>query len=335
VAVKEGLWYEKKEDKRVYCLLCPHGCTFGPDKSGKRIVRKNIDGKLIASNYGKAGAQALDPIEKKPLYHFYPGSFVLSVGARGCNFKCEFCQNWQLAQGNHKEHDITPLGLVSTVERYGQYYNVIGLAYTYSEPFMWYEFVFDCARTARQAKLKNTVVTNGFINPGPLEEILPYIDAVNIDVKGFTGEFYREVVHGAYGPVLQTADTAKKRGCHVEITTLLIPGLNDSEQELERLVGWIENTLGKDTPLHFSRYYPNHRMQVEPTPLETLFRARELAGERLHYVYLGNIGPTEASHTYCPECGSRVITRSGDAVDLNGLVENDCRSCGRHIEVVI
>ncbi|NLK01066.1 MAG: AmmeMemoRadiSam system radical SAM enzyme, partial [Clostridia bacterium] len=263
--MKEALWYEKLENKTVRCQLCPHGCAIKPGDRGICRVRENRGGKLFATNYGKAGGFAVDPMEKKPLYNFYPGSYVVSAGARGCNFSCEFCQNWQLARGESRETDISPHSMIHVAERHQKTHDVVGLAYTYSEPFMWYEFVLDTSRLAEEAGLKNIMVTNGFVREKPLRRLLPHIDAMNIDVKGFTEEFYREIIHGSLKPVLRTAEMAKESGCHVEITTLLIPGLNDSHGELKQLVDWVSDSLGKGTPLHFSRYFPNHRMDIPAT----------------------------------------------------------------------
>lgn len=328
--MKEGLWYRHLPEGKVYCSLCPHECIFAPGGKGKCRVRQNIDGTLIAANYGKAGGYALDPIEKKPLYHFHPGTQVLSVGAKGCNFRCEFCQNWQLAQGqgDRQEVEVTPFGLISAVERYRSYYEVIGLAYTYSEPMMWYEFVLDASRLAKENGMKNVIVTNGFINEKPLKQVLPYLDAFNIDIKAFSEEFYQKVVHGSLAPVLKTAERAKNYGCHVEITTLLIPNLNDSSEEISKLAKWVGTTLGKDTPMHFSRYFPNHRMKLDPTPVEVLERAREIAMEEVNYVYLGNLGPGEHVDSFCPSCGSKVLERSSGTATIKGILQGKCRECG-------
>lgn len=334
ITIKEALWYEKLPDKKVHCGLCPHDCTFGPGKRGKCRVRLNVDGVLYSVNYGKAGGFAMDPIEKKPLYNFYPGTYVLSAGAKGCNLRCEFCQNWQLAHGEHEEVDITPMGMVNAAEKYSAYYDVIGLAYTYSEPFMWYEFVLDTSRLARQSGLKNVMVTNGFVNEGPLKEILPHMDAMNIDVKAFTNEFYERIAHGALDPVLKTAERAKAFGCHVEITTLLIPGLNDSQEEIEQLVEWVSGTLGRDTPLHFSRYFPNYKFDLAPTPVDVLTKAREIARSKLDYVYLGNVGAGDHVNTNCPTCGNTVIRRDRGKVDTRGLKGKNCSRCGETINVI-
>ena len=226
--IKEALWYEAQDGNVVQCLLCPHDCHIEMGNYGICGVRKNQGGRLMATNYGKAGGFAVDPIEKKPLYNFFPGSYVVSAGAKGCNFKCEFCQNWGMAHGEYSGMDLSPRDMIGAAEKYKEEYDIVGLAYTYSEPFMWYEFVLDTSILAVEQGYKNIMVTNGFVKEKPLKQLLPHIHAMNIDVKGFTGEFYREIIHGAYEPVLRTAEIAKDAGCHVEITTLLIPGLNDS-----------------------------------------------------------------------------------------------------------
>lgn len=334
MVIKEALWYEQLPEGKVHCRLCPHDCTFGPGKSGKCRVRKNVEGTLFSANYGQAGGYALDPIEKKPLYHFFPGTYILSAGAKGCNLKCEFCQNWQLAHGDHEEVDITPMGLVNALGRYQSYYDVIGLAYTYSEPFMWYEFVLDACRLARKSGLKNVIVTNGFIKEEPLQQLLPYVDALNIDIKAFNEEFYEKVAHGSLEPVLETAQAAKKCGCHVELTTLLIPGLNDSEGEIQSLVSWVATALGRETPLHFSRYFPNYKLHLEPTPMETLTRARKMALTVLDHVYLGNAGPGDFVNTFCPECGTRIISRDSGHVEVSSLYDGNCTQCGQKLNII-
>ncbi len=332
--MKEGLWYEKLSDEKVHCLLCPHDCRFGHGGKGKCRVRENREGTLIAANYGKAGGYGLDAVEKKPLYHFYPGTQILSVGARGCNFSCDFCQNWELAQGEQQETEVTAFGLISAVEKYRAYYNVIGLAYTYSEPFMWYEFMLDTAMMARENGLKNAVVTNGFVNEKPLDEILPYVDAFNIDIKAFTEEFYRKYVCGSLAPVLRTAEKVKKFGAHLELTTLLIPGLNDSEEEIRDLVKWVAAVLGRDTPLHVSRYYPAYKMKIEATSVETVTKAREIALEYLDYVYIGNAGFGDFVDSYCPQCKQKVVERIRGGIHVRGLKGNTCPTCCERLNFV-
>lgn len=286
--MKEALYYQVREKNQILCELCPHSCIIKPGARGFCRVRENRDGVLFSLNYGQVTALALDPIEKKPLYHFLPGSKILSVGTFGCNFHCGFCQNWQIAHQSTTGEYVTPEKLASlAVEMMPK--GSIGIAYTYSEPLMWYEFVLEAAQKVQEAGLKNVLVTNGYIQEEPFRSLLPYIDALNIDVKGFTEEFYQKVVKGKLAPVLKSAETAYQEGKHLELTTLLIPGLNDSEKEIEALVNWISANLGTEVPVHFSRYFPQYQMDIPPTPIETMYRAREIAGKKLKHVYLGNV----------------------------------------------
>lgn len=326
----EAMYYVKLPGEKVECRLCPHNCVIAPGGRGICRVRENREGNLFTRNYGRCSSLALDPIEKKPLYHFYPGSLILSAGTVGCNFRCEFCQNWEIAQEEPPTAIITPEELVQKAKEA----NSLGIAYTYSEPLVWFEFVLATAKLAREEGLKNVMVTNGFVKPEPLNELLPWIDAWNIDVKGFSPEFYRKIVHGSYQPVLRTAAAAVQAGGHVEITTLLVTGLNDDPDELAELVHWVTGELGVDTPLHFSRYYPRYRLQAPPTPLATMRRAWEMARQHLHYVYLGNVTDPEANNTYCPVCSELVIKRTGYRVYLPGLEGSTCRACGSKLAIV-
>jgi pyruvate formate lyase activating enzyme len=284
----EAQFYFVRENGFLACELCPRGCIIKPEGVGFCRVRKNINGVLYTLNYGKYTSLALDPIEKKPLYHFYPGSKVLSIGTFGCSFHCAFCQNWEIAHNLSEGKEITPDSLARLAAELADRGSV-GVAYTYSEPLMWFEFVFDAAQEVKKAGLKNILVTNGFIRPKPFSRLLPYIDALNIDVKGFTSEFYQKMLKGEFAPVLAALEQAYQAGKHVEITTLLIPGLNDSEEEIVQLRDWIVAHLSPEVPLHFTRYFPNYRMDIEPTPLKTLQMARNVALEKLKYVYLGNV----------------------------------------------
>lgn len=329
--MREALWYEKLGKEKVRCLLCPHRCRLAPGRKGICGVRENQGGKLFTSNYGWCGAYAFDPVEKKPLYHFFPGKTILSVGTKGCNFRCEFCQNWELSQGDPDLFPLVPEALVKTLaDRKDP--RCVGVAYTYSEPIVWYEFVQTSARLVAEAGFKNVLVTNGFVADKPWEELLPFIDALNIDVKGFNPHFYRKVVHGEYLPVLKSAEKAKKMGCHVEITNLLIPGLNDKEEEIQALVDWIATSLGPEVPLHFSRYFPQYKLNLPPTPLATLKKAKEIAASKLFYVYLGNV-PSE-ENTFCPQCRELLIRRRGWEVAVVGLRGNCCVRCGRPAEII-
>ncbi|NPV27032.1 MAG: AmmeMemoRadiSam system radical SAM enzyme [Firmicutes bacterium] len=332
--MEKALYYQNKPDQVVQCSLCPRECVIAPERVGVCRVRLNRDGVLYTRNYGQCSSWAVDPIEKKPLYHFFPGHDVFSIGTVGCSFRCQFCQNWQIAQAEPVTVTLSPAEVVDyTLKVKKRNPQCIGIAYTYSEPLVWYEFVLATAKLAQATGLKNVLVTNGYIQEKPLAELLPYIDALNIDVKGFTPEFYRRLCGGELKPVLKTAEIARQH-CHVEITTLLIPGLNDTTGELKELVAWVYS-LGPETPLHFSRYYPNYKLELEPTPLATLHRARELAKEKLYYVYLGNVIGDEHSSTFCPQCRHLLIRRSGYHVELVGLRGRTCATCGREIEVII
>ncbi len=251
-------------------------------------ARQNIGGELYTLNYGEITSMALDPIEKKPLYRFYPGSMIFSVGTFGCNFKCSFCQNWSIAHDQPETLYVTPQGLVSKALELKASGN-IGIAYTYNEPSIWYEYVYDCARLAREKGLLNVLVTNGYISPEPLEQLLPYTDAMNIDVKAYTLSFYSKICGGKLESVNATVEKCVKAGVHVELTTLVIPGLNDSLEEIEEMCRWISG-LSEEIPLHLSRFFPNYRMlDRPPTPRSTLENARKIAQKYLKYVYLGNV----------------------------------------------
>ncbi|MCD5406993.1 MAG: AmmeMemoRadiSam system radical SAM enzyme [Desulfotomaculum sp.] len=337
--MQQAMFWTPKEDNRqdkehqaALCQLCPRHCIIAPGKTGFCRGRQNTAGVLYASNFGQLAAHAMDPIEKKPLYHYYPGKYILSVGTAGCNLRCGFCQNWQIAHADPQTIAVTPEHLVAVATKQEPYPN-IGIAYTYTEPFIWYEFIYHTARLARDQGLKNVLVTNGYVNQEPLRAILPFIDAINIDIKGFTDKFYRQHCAGSLEPVLRTVETAHSR-CHVELTTLLIPGLNDSVPEIRKLVDWVAG-LNPAIPLHFSRYAPSFEFKIEPTPPETLQRAREIALEKLDYVYIGNLGDPQGVNTYCPQCGKIVVNRTWHNPKTVGLTpENKCKHCGREIAII-
>lgn len=331
---REVMFYEKGPDGRTGCKVCPRLCNIPPGKRGFCRVRENRDGILYATNYGECSSYALDPIEKKPLYHFHPGSLILSLGTVGCNLRCGFCQNWQIAHENPPTRYISPGQAVElALEQKKRGYPCVGIAYTYNEPFMWYEYVYDTAKLARKAGLKNVLVTNGYVNEEPLREMLPYIDAMNIDVKAFTADFYRTNCAGRLEPVLRTVEISH-RSCHVEITTLLVTGLNDSPEEVERLAGWLA-ALDPDIPLHLSRYFPNYKMDLPPTPLEKMIRARETAMKKLRYVYIGNAPELGGSSTRCPNCHRLLIDRQGYRVRPSELPGGACSGCGEKVKVVM
>lgn len=330
--MREAMFYEKDDGGKAFCRLCPKMCSIREGKTGFCRVRRNEGGTLYTLNFGKCTALALDPVEKKPLYHFYPGRDILSLGTFGCNLHCGFCQNWQIAHGEPEARYLSPEQVAGLAAKYSAAGDCVGAAYTYSEPFVWYEFVYESARAVRDRGLKNVLVTNGYVSPEPLEELLPYIDAMNIDVKAFTGDFYKTTCAGTLKPVLRTVELSVSR-CHVELTTLLVTGLNDSEDEIKRLVDWVAG-IDPSIPLHFSRYFPNYKMDREPTPLRALQRAREIALEKLDYVYIGNAPQLEGADTLCPECGEVLIERTGYHTRIGALEGKTCANCGKNINLV-
>jgi len=327
--MREAMYYEKSAGGYVNCCLCPHHCRIAPGRVGTCKVRKNIDGKLYSVNYGRVSSWAMDPIEKKPLYHFYPGSMIFSVGSTGCNFRCKFCQNWQIAQlTDIPTLQISPGELIETAKRKEEN---IGIAYTYNEPTIWYEYILECAKLARYAGLKNVLVTNGFIEKEPLQELLPYIDAMNIDVKAFSEDFYQDLVFGSLLPVKQTVEIAQAR-CHVEVTMLIIPGMNDRDEEIEELAKWLLS-LRKDIPLHITRYFPNFKLDIPPTPVERIKTARDIAMKYLDYVYTGNIADDVGNNTYCPTCKKLIIRRAGYKTHSK-VKDNKCPYCKGFVSLI-
>lgn len=288
--LKEAMYYENLENNNVRCVLCPHYCIIHPSASGMCGVRVNKEGKLYSRVYQKVSSMAFDPIEKKPLYKFHPGSFILSVGTAGCNFKCPFCQNYSIARADPDKIDTTIVTSEELVERALQLKSRgnIGIAFTYNEPTIWYEYVFETAKLAKARGLANVLVTNGYINHEPLTNLLPYVDAMNIDLKGYSEEFYKDICGGKLESVKETIETAAKM-CHVELTTLVIPGLNDSKDEMEEMCRWIAS-VSKDMPLHLSRFFPRYMMKDRAsTPVIDLFELRNIAAKHLNNVYIGNV----------------------------------------------
>lgn len=327
--MKEAAYYEKLERSRVHCHLCPRECLIADGARGVCRVRSNVGGTLYSDIYERVLAAHVDPIEKKPLYHFHPGRTIFSIGTRGCNQRCDFCQNWEMIEGDAQGTRMTSDEVVKMAGRGGS----IGVAYTYNEPMIWFEYVLECAGKIRGAGLKNVMVTNGSVNPEPLEELLPFIDAMNIDVKSMDEGFYEKICGSELAPVLATARRARE-SCHVEITNLLIPSLNDSEELIGELVDFVAE-LGRDTPLHFSAYYPCYKMTIEPTPLSTLERAYELARGKLDHVYLGNVKTPDAGNSRCPRCGGTVVERNGYVTRVVGLDGDRCSRCGGALPFVV
>ena len=288
--MKEAMYYDKKEGKKVQCMLCPHKCIIPPGKSGFCKVRKNIGGKLIALTYGKPVSIAVDPIEKKPLYNFHRGEQILSIGTFGCNFSCKHCQNYNMAREffeNQIEEleTVTPTQIVDLCETKG----LKMIAYTYNEPTVFYEYMLDIAKLARKKGIKNVIVSNGYTTKQPLLKLLPFIDAANIDLKSFSDKFYKEISNGSLDVIKENLQLYKKY-CHLEITNLIIPTLNDNLEIIEEMCIWIKEHLGEDTPLHLSRFFPYYKLQhLSPTSLQTLLSAEKIARKHLKNIYLGNI----------------------------------------------
>lgn len=322
--------YEQRGDA-LQCMLCPHGCTIGVGKVGICRTRMNLDGRLILTTYGACSSTQVDPIEKKPLFHFHPGRRILSLGSLGCNLSCRFCQNWQISQSATGTRFIAPRQAAKlAAEAEGN----IGIAYTYNEPLVWFEYLMDTAPMVREAGLKNVLVTNGEINERPLRELLPHIDAMNIDVKAKDEGFYRDVCGGLLAPVLRTVEIARAEGVHVEITNLLIPGHNDRAEQIEVLVDWIAE-LDSSIPLHLSRYHPDYQMTEPPTPPQALVAAREIAMKKLRHVYLGNIYVPGTQDTICPTCERIAVRRAGYSITTMNLDGGNCAACGSPVDVIV
>ncbi len=317
------------ENGAVRCELCPHRCLISGGKQGICGVRENRDGGLFALTYGKVAAVQFDPVEKKPLYHFHPGKPILSVGSVGCNFRCGFCQNYHLVQKAVPLTSVSISDLVRAARREG----AVGISYTYNEPLIWFEFVVDCAREFRKAGMTNVLVTNGYVSPAPLAELLPLVDAMNIDLKSMDPEFYRKICGGTLSPVLDTIRESAK-ATHVEITTLLVTGENDSEDAVRAVVDFVTG-VDPEIPLHLSRYMPMYRFTAPPTPPERLAAAFRIARERLPYVYVGNFYLEGGGDTVCPACGATVVRRHGYRTDPSGLAGSRCASCSAILRFVV
>lgn len=316
----------------VKCQLCPRGCVLQEGMRGNCLVRMNIGGKLHTLVYGNPCAVHIDPIEKKPVYHMLPGSTAFSIATAGCNLHCKYCQNWEISQvppEETKNLDMPPEKVVEYAIQGG----CRSIAYTYSEPVVFYEYMLDTSKLARKKGIRNIMVTNGYINPEPFKELCKWIDAAHIDFKGFTEEYYQEVCGGSLQPVLNTIKIAKEEGVWIDLINLIVPTLNDDMAKIEEMCIWIRDNVGKDVPLHFSRFYPMYKLKNLPlTPQETLEEARNVAMKAgLNYVYIGNIPGHPGESTYCPNCKRIVIGRIGYFIKENNLSDGKCKFCGYKI----
>jgi pyruvate formate lyase activating enzyme len=332
----EARFYTPEEEGKVKCYLCSHRCIISPGKRGICGVRENKKGKLYTLVYGRAISYNIDPIEKKPLYHFLPGTRSYSIATVGCNFRCLHCQNWEISQmPRERDGEIAGLDLPpEEVVRQAAQYDCASISYTYTEPTIFAEYAVDCAKLAQKKGIKNVFVTNGYITPEALKEIAPYIDAANIDLKGFTEEFYREVCSANLKPVLESIKLYKKLGIWIEITTLIIPGYNDDEEQLRGIARFIKS-VGEDVPWHVTRFHPEYKlMSVPSTPLDTIRKARDIGKEEgLLYIYIGNV-LGEGENTHCYNCGELLIERHGFDILKYRIEKGKCPKCGVKIHGV-
>ncbi len=329
------LW--EAQDGRVRCGLCPHRCSIAEGHEGICGVRRNVGGRLFALTYGRVSSIAADPIEKKPVFHYFPGTSALSLGSVGCTMRCGHCQNWQISRGAPTDvslRDLRPDVVPDLAEKYG----CLGVAFTYNEPVIWVEYVIDVARLCRERGLYTVMVTNGYITPEGLDALGMLIDVWRVDVKGITDEAYKTLCHvPSVAPVLAAAERAKKHwGMHVEVVTNVVPGINDSEESLKGIATWIHDALGRETPWHITRFFPYLELaDREPTPLATLRTARRIGLEAgLDFVYLGNVEEPEGEDTVCPSCGAVAVRRRGYAVLERGTRGGDCARCGAPLGIV-
>mgnify|MGYP000010131139 CR=1 FL=1 len=322
--------WQKLEDRRVQCQLCPKHCEIPDGKTGFCSVRRNEAGALYTENYAQVTSLAVDPIEKKPLYHFHPGSSILSVGTFGCNLACEFCQNWQISRRRPSTQTIPVEELSSLAREQGS----IGVAFTYNEPTIWFEYVLDGARAVKRNGGKVVLVTNGYINPEPLEELLEFVDALNVDLKSMDRGYYERVCKGTPEPVMETIRRVHRHPrAMVEVTCLLVPEEKDNLEDLRQIREFIAS-LDTGIPVHLSRYFPRYRMQHPATSEQLMRQGYDLLREKLNFVYVGNVYLPGTGDTYCPACEQKVIERMGYHVSVRGLSGNHCAHCGSILPIV-
>ncbi|MEE9443381.1 MAG: AmmeMemoRadiSam system radical SAM enzyme [candidate division Zixibacteria bacterium] len=327
--IREALYQKKLQNNRVQCLLCPALCRLKPGKRGICHSRFNKDGRLVTDNFGETVTIAIDPIEKKPLYHFKPITSIVSIGANGCNLSCRHCQNWQISQEKVPTVYIAPEKLPGI----GAQKDSIGIAYTYTEPFIWFEYILDAAPQVKKAGLDNVIVSNGYINSEPLEKLLPYIDAFNIDLKGMKPEFYKRICKGRLEPVLEVIKLIEKSPAHLELTNLIIPGLNDDDDDFQKL-GEFVNSVNKTIPVHLSAYHPSYQLNNPPTPEKTMRRAYSILKKYVNNVFVGNMNIEGLADSRCPSCDQVIIRRQGYRIEMTGLDESGvCSLC--HMETGI
>ena len=334
----EAEYYEKLENNEVRCRLCPRNCVIKENSLGDCKTRKNIDGTLYALGYSRFTSVHDDPIEKKPLYHFMPGTYTLSFGGAGCNLHCLFCQNWTISQMSAESNNlvfVSPIHALELTKRYG----CDSIAFTYNEPLINFEWIRDTSKLAHENRIATVLVSNGLINPKPLEELLPLIDAANIDIKAFNNKFYKEIASFPGLEIIKrNVVTMWKAGIHVELTMLIIPKYNDDFEEIRSFAKWVLKEMDETVPVHFSRFYPNYRMQnVPPTPVDTILSAKKIAEEEgLRYVFTGNLPYSEVNNTYCQNCNALLVRRvyyNVKKVELNK--QGRCNKCKTESDIVV
>jgi pyruvate formate lyase activating enzyme len=328
----EARYYKKHPDREIECTLCPRFCKLGDKERGYCGVRENMGGTYYTLVYGKACSIAVDPIEKKPLFHYLPKSSALSIATAGCNVNCKFCQNWEISQVRPEQvqnHDFPPRAVVQTAQKY----SCPVIAYTYTEPVVFYEYMYDTSLEARKKGIRNVVITGGHINPEPMEELTKVVDAIKVDLKAFSQDFYTNYVRGELQPVLEAIKIVHKSSAWLELVYLVIPTLNDSSDEIRKMCQWIMKEIGPDVPLHFSRFVPMYLVKnLPPTPVSTLEKAQKIALEEgIHYVYIGNVPGHSAESTYCPQCKEIVIKRIGYQINKIALKGGRCKYCNNPI----
>ena len=332
IGTKLSPYFLALNNRRIQCQLCPRECLVANRERGFCGVRENRDGKYYSLVYANPCAVHVDPIEKKPFYHLLPTSTSFSIATAGCNFRCKFCQNWEISQTTPDETynlELPPEKVVALAKKAGSR----SIAYTYVEPTIFFEYMTDTASLARKEGILNVYHSNGFINPGPLKELCRVLDAANIDLKGFTEEYYSNMSQGHLAPVLQTLKTLKNEGVHLEITNLMIPTKNDDVDTVRKMCLWIRSELGADTPIHFSRFYPLYKLRnLPPTPVSTLEKTRQTALDAgLEYVYIGNVPGHEGEKTFCPRCKKLLIGRQGYSIGEIHLAKGRCKFCGKPV----
>jgi pyruvate formate lyase activating enzyme len=331
--IKLAQWWEKTNNDKILCTLCPRYCKIGKGQIGFCFIRQNIEGKLYTTGYGHPTGFAIDPIEKKPLSHFYPGTEVLSFGTAGCNLGCKFCQNWSISKAkldDTRALTTSPREVVNLAKKH----DVPSIAYTYNDPTIFGEYVIDISKIARDEDIKNVMVTAGYIDKNARKDVYKYIDAANIDLKAFTEKFYHKLTFSHLSDVLDTLLWLKNEtDIWFELTTLLIPQENDSDEEIKEMCDWILKNLGDEVPLHFTAFHPDFKMKDRShTPASTLNRARNIAMKLgIKYCYVGNVHDSEGQTTYCPKCKSPLITRDWHSVLSNNVINDACSNCGTRI----